>query len=139
MDGVYLEMEKVYFDEIIKQDGITHGLVVFHKTVVDNLKIIFGEELAIKVLDALTIPPDGGHFIERFCQFIILVNYSPTIGFSMKISDYKGNLDVALDEYSELQKNNWDQADIDKIMLLFQEIENKPTELAEMVLQGQVL
>ncbi len=75
----------------------------------------------------------GCHWIDRYCQFIIVVRIEPIAGLSMSLSDYRIDSDMALDEYLILQGKKWDKEDRDKIMKFYQEIQNNNPEIAELI------
>jgi len=116
--------KKTLFANLIVDDGRYRiGIVGLDKTVLGNIRIMYGESLGKKMLHLLTTSdPNGGYHIDRFCQLVIFIQYQPSLGFSMKISDFGGNINFALDEYIELQKNEWSIEDTNKIMSLFQNI-----------------
>lgn len=132
-------MKELYVNAIHEENGITHGLVGFTNDVKKNLRTIYGNK-KFEAMEKAFFSKGAAYFFDRFCQYIVFVQYDPNQGYSMKISDFHKNVDSALDEYRDLQKSQWNQKDIDKIMKLFNEIERMTnrSELATMVLRNQM-
>lgn len=133
-------MVQIPVNEIIEQSGITQGLVVLDKTINETMPIIYSEKTLSAI--AFTLQQHGGkvpfYHIDRFYQYITLIMYDPFLKFSIKISDFKNNVDTALDGYSELKEKDWLPGDRDKIMRIFQEIQSNPEQKAEMVIKDPV-
>jgi hypothetical protein len=116
-------------NESIRDDnGVLHHIVVDDREVIKNLAVIYPGEKGEAIRRLIkNSPKEGFHFIDRFHQFVILFMFDPQVGLSMKISDFKGNVDLGLDEYRILMDNDWDQEDINKIMQIIVEINEKPS------------
>ena len=127
-------MKEVHVNEIREENGITHGLAVSTKTALKNIPIVLSGKVLEVVSELVKHPPkEGFGSLIRFCQYIVLIRMDPILGFSMQLSDFHNNLDAALDEYNALKLNNWDKEQRDKIMKLFQDIRNNPTDIATLV------
>lgn len=128
-------MKELFVNEIIEQIGVTHGIVGEDRLVKKNLYAIYPKDKVEKIMTIFSHPTDASYFFDGFCQYVIYVQYQPGIGLSMKISDYKGDIDLALDEYRKLQEKGWNQADIDKIMKIFQQISKNKKDWAKLTVQ----
>ena len=129
-------MKQLFANQIIEQGGIVQGLVILDRTAHENLPIIFTGNALSYIKSLIERPPaDGFYTLDRFCQYIILTQYHPETRLSMKISDYNNNINVALDEYSELISKEWEKEDRDKIMRLFQIIEMDLDNRAEIIIK----
>ena len=131
-------MKKIFINSIVEQNGVTHGMAVVDKTIKENFQIVYTEG-QIRGLAGYMQQNNGTvpfYSFDRFCQYIIYLQFQPFgVGFSMKITDFKNDIDLALGEYSELKEKGWLQSDRDKIMQIFQEIQKDPESVAEMVLK----
>lgn len=122
-------MIQLVANEIIEQNGVIHALVVIDTDIITNLSVIYPEgPVGAHIKSLLLNPPDDGfHLIDRFCQYVVLLQDDVYTGLSMKLSDFKGNIDTGLEEYQELKGLGWDQADIDKIMQIVVDIKDNPS------------
>jgi hypothetical protein len=129
-------MKQIYVNKIYDDNGVTHGAAGADKTAIKNIPIVFAEPYFKIITTLLSNPPaEGFHTIDRYCQYIVLTELNPLLGLSMKVSDFHNNLDAALDEYTELKGKEWSQQARDKIMKLFTEIKDNPTDIAEMIIE----
>jgi hypothetical protein len=127
-------MEKLFVNEVVKENGVTHGIVGSGKTTLDNIKIIFKGNRFDAISTLIENPPaEGFNSFDRFCQFIVLTQFHPTFGLSMKISDFHNDMDAALDEYNVLKGKELEKETRDKLMRLFLEIKDHPKERAELI------
>lgn len=129
-------MKEIFVNEIIEQDGITHGVIGSNKTVLKNIPIVF-QDTKLKIINSIlnNPPKEGFHSIDRFCQYVVLTNCNPLFGgLSMKVSDYT-TMDLALEEYRKLAAKDWDKDDIDNIMRLVQDIQKDCPEQAKMTIE----
>lgn len=116
-------------NEIIQDEKITTGLVVWNETVRDALMVIYKPEKLLGILQlAKEHPIEGVYFQDRFCQYIILVQLKvtavkPFIDGSIKLLDCHNDLDAALDEYRAYRDNKWDEKTMNEFMKLYQKIE----------------
>lgn len=116
-------------NEIIEDEKITTGLVVWNETVRDVLMVIYKpEKLMGLIVLAKEHPAEGIYFQDRFCQFIILVQLKvtamhPFIDGSIKLLDCRNDIDAALDEYRAYRDNQWDEKAMNEFLKLFQKIE----------------
>ena len=134
LGGKNLFMQNIYANEIIEQNNITVGIAVLNETVFENLNTIFAPQKLAAILTQVKQHPEGAYFFTRFCQYIVFVQVN-NLGWSMKISDFHNDVNIALDEYSSLKLIGWSKNDIDKIMQLFQEIEKDKDSTAELVVK----
>lgn len=133
-------MEKIFVNKIYEEKGITNGLALLNKTVEIDLLMMLGKEKIAEIKDiALTNETNGGvHFTVRWHQLIAFVQIRTTDG-SIKFVDFKNDIDKALDVFLDYTKNGWDEKDKDKMMKLFQEIQNDTSNnLVEMVIVDSV-
>jgi hypothetical protein len=131
-------MKQIYANTIVEQDGVTHGIAGLDKTIVENLGIMYKSGMAQAIIQQFAKAPDAAYFFDQFCQFVVYVQFQRGIGLSMKISDFHGNTDLALDEYKKLQSKGWRKEDTDKIMKLCLAIESYTGEKAEIVIKDLV-
>jgi len=131
-------MKKLFVNNIIEQYGTIIGIAVFNKTVIENLENIYAPTHLNNLKRIMRDNKDGCYWIDRYCQYIILVRSQPGVGLSMTISDYGNDLDTALDEYSRLKVKDWNREDREKIMRLFQEIQDSQPEKAEMIIKDPI-
>jgi hypothetical protein len=119
------------------EDDIFEYAAVLNNTVIENLRIMYPDKCNA-LYDALRTPSEGAHFIDRFCQYVVLVQCKPVEGLSMKMSDYGDNVDTVIDEYKILKEKGWDMHDINKISELALKIrEDKKLEKAEIVIKDR--
>jgi hypothetical protein len=131
-------MKPIYVNHIIEQNGITHGIAALDKTVLEDIDLIYtGKMLQVVKQLISTVTAEPFYFFDRFCQFVIYLQYQPVLGLSLKVSDYHNDVNAALDEYNILSANQWQKKDRDKILQLFQEIQ-KSNEVAEMIIKDPV-
>jgi hypothetical protein len=128
-------MKELFVNEIIEQNGITHGIAGEDRLVKKNLYVMYPKDKVTKIMAIFSGPVDASYFFEGFCQYVVYVQYQPGIGLSMKISDFKGDTDLALDEYRTLQVKGWSQTDIDKIMGIIQRIAKNKKDWAKITVQ----
>ena len=130
-------MKEIFVNNIQEINGVKHGYAVIDETIYEDLNIILSSAGFQALNSVAYISPEGLHFFERFCQFIIYGNFEPNVGWSLQISDYHKDLDIALDEYLELTGKGWNEKDRNKIMKLFQEIQDDKEEenIARMVIK----
>lgn len=130
---------EIYINHIEKEGETIHGIAAWDKTVEENLSIIFRND---KVLEGIRylIKNSAQPFytFTRFCQFIIYIQFQPTLGLSMKLTDFNNNIDSALEYYSDLKNKEWKKEDIDKILTIFQDIQNDRKNIAKMVIKDAI-
>lgn len=130
-----MNTRNLFANAVVDDGRYRVGIVTLDSTVLENIRIIFGTEVGYKIVHLLkNSHPDGGYLIEKFCQFVFFIQFQPEIGFSMRLSDFGGNINFALDEYIALRTNEWAEEDRDKMMKLFQEIDSTPHDMAEIVI-----
>jgi hypothetical protein len=125
-------MKTIIVNTVKKDENVIHGLIVEHNLVMDNLRVIFGDDKAFKIITHFNNQINGAHSIFRFCQFVIYLELRPNIGYSMKISDFRGNIDNALDEYLKLEAKGWQNEDKISYIEIVNEIISEPKETAQM-------
>jgi hypothetical protein len=126
-------MKELIVNDIVEQDGVTHGIVAWNDHVKRNLYTMYDKDHARKIITVLEQSPVSLYDFVRCCQYLVQVQYQPDLGgFSMKISDFKGDVDLALDEYRKLQGKGWRQEDTNKIMKICEEIRKKKDNCATM-------
>lgn len=137
-DKILWKVKNLYANQIIIEKGVKHGIAGLDQTVMDNLQILYAPNKVNSLLDIFTKSPKGAYFFDRYCQFLIFAQFQPGLGYSMKISDFHNDLDLALDEYSALTEKGWNKEDRDKIMKIFQDIKDNNTEIAELVVKDPI-
>jgi hypothetical protein len=121
-------------DKIYEQDGIFHAASVFDSTVNEDLNIILNVFQVIEVVNRMKLQPKTDfYFLTRASQFVVFFQYQNGLGMSMKFTDYKNNLDTALDEYNILGLTDWETKDKVRIMQIFQDIKDNPMPEAELI------
>ena len=131
-------VQQIPVNEIIEQEGVIHGLVVLDKTAKEVLPIIFTKNQLLGMVGKMQTKNEPFYTFSRYCQYVVYTQFDPVLAFTIKISDYSNNLDIALDEYSVLKNKGWLQSDRDNIMKVFQNIKDNPNEKAEMVISDPV-
>lgn len=127
-------MKRFLVNKIINESHLTMATVGSNKAVLKNLDTMLGKEKTYNIVQLISNNEDF-YFIERFCQFIGIVNFKVKLsGFSMTLLHFNGKIDNALDEYPIFKECNWNKEDIDKIVRIFDDIiqDNNP-EQAELV------
>jgi hypothetical protein len=127
-------MQSIYVNKIIENNGITHGIAVSDRTVTKTIDNIFTDNVLAYFRHLLTNPPlQPFYTFDNFCQFVVYLQYYPTLGWTIKFSNFNNNIDLAFEEYVELRNKGWTQSDRDKIMEMFNEIKDN-TETAYFVI-----
>jgi hypothetical protein len=124
-------------NKITEENNVIHGIAVFNDIVLENFEKTFGKEKAknLKILVDKNI--QDFYLIERFFQFVGFLQFQRNIGLSLKLSDFKNNIDNVLDEYLELESKNWSLAERNKYAQIFDEILSDPNlEKAELINRG---
>lgn len=127
-------MTDIFVNDIIEDNGVTHGIAVLDKTVLKNIKIVYSGKMLATILALINTPPQEGlYFFDKFCQYVVYFQQQPDLGLTMKLTDYQNNDDLALDEYLVLKQKDWLQQDREKIMELFHEIKTQKHDTAQFV------
>jgi hypothetical protein len=71
--------------------------------------------------------PDGKYEIVRFHQFVVYIQYAPSSGFWMALSDFNGSIDAGLDQYLAMTQMNWTKEDGDWLMKILHDIVENPS------------
>jgi hypothetical protein len=129
---------EVFVNRIIKEGNAVHGYTVFDNTVFENLRIIYSGKLLEGITYLIKNSKDSFYTFDRFCQYIIYLQFQPALGLTLKFSDYKNDTDAALEEYKLLRDNNWRKEDTDKIMKIFQEILEDKNNTARLVIKKPI-
>ena len=121
-------------------DGETiHGIAAWDKTVEENLNIILRNDKALEgIKHLIKNSKDPFYTFTRFCQFVVYIQYQPILGLSMVLTDFKNNTDAALEHYQELRDKDWNKSDVDKILSIFQDIQNDKTNIAKLVTKDPI-
>ncbi len=130
-------MSNIYVnDKDTDANGTETGYAVDVETTVEDMRIIFPGN-SINNINSLMKQGTAFYFFMRHCQYVVYFSYDPGMGISITFTDFKGDWDNALDRYTALQEKEWGQPDRDKIMAVFEEIQNDETEYekAEMVIR----
>jgi hypothetical protein len=129
----------IFVNDIIDDNGVTHGIAVWNKTVLKNINLIYSGNKLTKILSLIENPPkEGFYFFDKFCQYVVFVHQQPVLGLSMKFTDFQNNDDLALDEYLLLKEKQWQQHDREKIMQLFHDIKTKSHDNGNLIIENQV-
>ncbi len=130
---------EIFINHIEKEGETIHGIAAWDKTVEQNLNIIFRNDKALDGIRYLIkTSKDPFYTFTRFCQFVVYIQYQPILGLLMKLSDFKNDTDAALEYYKDLRENEWNKADVDKILSIFQDIQNDRTNIAKLVTKDPI-
>ena len=132
-------MKPIYVNNTYTQDNLFNGVAVFDKTVWKNLKNIYPDHIYQALKQKVNSGEEPFYSYDKYCQFVIYLQYQPVLGLSLKFIDFDNNIDYALDEYNLLKKTGWTNQEIEKIMKLFTEIKESNTETGEFIIEDQVL
>ncbi len=122
-------MKEFFVNHIVEDKSIIHGIATADKAVIKNINTMFGRKMA-EVIIHLVNKNEDFFTIERFCQYVGFIQFRVGLGLSLKLTDFRGNMDNALDEYLELEGKGWDKADRDKYIQVAHEILEQQTEEA---------
>ena len=132
----------VFVNEIIENNnGSKTGLIVWNDTIVEDMTILYDDEVQRGIKHLIQNPPhpEGFHLFSRFYQFIVLFKWDTKIGASITLTDHGNSVDNALDEYLQLAEKEWATEDRNDIMKIFEEIRNdNSTAKAEMIIKFHV-
>jgi hypothetical protein len=109
-------------NRIIKEDEITHGITLENELVINNFSLVYGQKKTNGLLLSIEQQKQNCYLISRFGDYVGYFSFNADLGFSLKLTDFENNFDKALDEYLELQKNNWKDEDILKYLKIADEI-----------------
>lgn len=126
-------MEEIFVNEILEDKHGTHGIVVTNDLVVTCLKTVFGNKIA-NVLINQTKTVAEFYLIERFYQYAVFIQYQKKSGFTIKLSDFKKNVNPTLDTYLATEAKGWQKSDRDKYISIVQGILNNKSELAKLII-----
>lgn len=130
---------EIFINHIEKEGETIHGIAAWNKTVEENLNIIFRGDKALHDLKFLIKNlKEPFYTFARFCQFVVYIQYQPVLGLTMVLTDFKNDTDAALDYYKQLREKDWNKADVDKILSIFQEIQNDKTNIAKLVMKEPI-
>ena len=119
-------MELLFNEQQIEKHAI-HYIVVNQIHVIENLKIILGENVLNNVL-AFATKGQSFHDIKRFCHLAVLIEFDADINkLSLKMTDFSSNIDNVLDEFSMLTVNDWEKTDKDKYVNIVSDIIANPS------------
>ena len=128
-------MVEIYVNEVNESDNLVYGITSQDSLVMRNIEIIFGKTKKDQLLLLSERYPEF-HIIDRAYQYVCIIGKN-NLGFTMTFYDFKGNIDNALDESTELKSLNWNQEDLNKIIKITNEINNNvEKENAELVVAG---
>lgn len=126
-------MKQFLVHTIVEEDNVTHGIAVTNNLIYKNFETMVGEKIGA-VLPFLVEKNDNFFIIERFCQYVGYIQFRTDLGLSMKLSDFKNNMDNVLDEYLELEAKDWELADRMKYIEIVDEIiKDANGDVAEMI------
>ena len=112
-------------NRIVDIDNVKHGIAMENELVIHNYNLAYGSEMTQKLLVYLERENKNQYLINRFGDYVGFLNYQVGLGFSLKLTDFENNFDKALDEFLELQKENWKEEDIIKYLKIAKEIEKE--------------
>jgi hypothetical protein len=105
-------MKEFFVNTIIEQDGSKHGITTDYNLVLKNLDTAFGNQFSLKLLKHLGDEERvSGHFIERMGNYVGYLQYYKETGFTLKLSDFEGDIDKSLDLYLDLESKGWKKED----------------------------
>lgn len=130
-------MKEIYINDLVEVRGLQVGMVTRQSTIAENIKLLYTQKLWAALVEEgkKGETKDGFQFFDRFCQFILHVKYIPELGWAMGITDYKNDIDLALDHYNYLSQQGWDIKNKEIFMDIFQDIQNDPGLKAIMILR----
>lgn len=114
------------YNSIKQTQNATHYIAVWNDHVLWNLQNMYGNIKASQV-NELYKRGDTFYFIERYNKYLVLLRCDGVLGFTLKFTDFDGNFDNVLDEYTELRQKQWEQKDLDKIADCARRIINEPS------------
>ncbi len=126
-------MEEIFVNKIKEDKHGTHGLVFEKELVITCLKTVFGNKIA-NVLINQTKTVAEFYLIERFYQYAVFIQYQKKSGFTIKLSDFKKNVNPTLDAYLATEAIGWQKSDRDKYISIVQGILNNKSELAKLII-----
>ena len=125
----------VYVNYIYSEGKIDHGIAATENCIEKNFKKIFTPKDREVLIPMFKEVRENFYFFNRFCQYVVYTQFQIDIGFTMKFTDYKSDLDTAIDEFKLLQENQWEESDIAKIMKIFDEIQLYKGNTCKMILE----
>lgn len=128
-------MKEFIVNGILEEGGATHGVVASKKDVAKNLNTMFGADVAAKFLVSTDRISSDFISIGRFCQYVGVIKRNTEDGLTMRLSDFKGDVVNALEEYFILQDNDWDMAHREKFSNIANDIINNTGEIAKLVVR----
>lgn len=131
-------MKPIYVNNTYTQDNLFNGVAVLDKTVWKNLKNIYPDHIYQALKQKVNSGKEPFYSYDKYCQFVIYLQYQPVLGLSLKFIDFYNNTDYALDEYNLLKEIGWTAPEIEKIMKLFTEIKENNPEKGEFIIEDQV-
>jgi hypothetical protein len=114
-------MKNFAVHEIVNEAHVIHGIAATNNVVLYNVALMFGEDKA-KYIFTLSEAGEDFYSVDRYCQYVGFLQYQEGIGFSLKLSDFKSDIDNALDEYLMLEHNGWGKVEMDKYVSIVQQI-----------------
>ena len=119
INETYMELK---VNKIIEEENVIHGIAVYDDIVLDNFEKVYGKEKANKIKYLADQNSQDFYLIERFFQYVGFLQFQVGIGLSLKLSDFKNNMDNVLDEYLKLESKDWNAAEREKYAKIYHEI-----------------
>lgn len=128
-------MIEIFVNTILERNGVINGISVLEQTTLDNLIQVHGERKLYAWLQEINKRPgEDSYSFDRYCQYVVYSQFRWELRWTIKFMDF-GNMDIALDEYISLTEKGWEQKDKDKIMILYQQIQETPQDVGELIVK----
>lgn len=117
---------KLYVDKIITygDKGANYAVVDTPSKIKNILPLVIRDTDLPIILDELTKTEEAIYYLDRFCQFIFLLELKKNFGGGqLMFFDCINETDIALDLYNDLSKDGWITQPKNEFMTLFQEIQ----------------
>ena len=113
-------------------DGITHGFAAIDETLSENIAVLYPRESGSVADTLINKQYKEIHLFERYCQYIICIQYSNTLGVSMQVSDFHNDTESAFNYYLNKFDVDFMEQDRKKIATIINDINHNTNEEAEM-------
>lgn len=117
---------KILVTEIFEDGNVTHGAITQDELCIEMLVKIIGMEKATALILLAKCTEMDFYSVFRYFQYVCLFMYEKEKGLSLKISDFKNNIDNALEKHTELNGKGWDLETRNKYCAIVQDIIDNP-------------
>ncbi|HRH62813.1 MAG TPA: hypothetical protein PLI68_05755 [Bacteroidia bacterium] len=119
----------IYVANSMELNGITFHLIMHKETILSLINDVYGAKPKRAIVDAIDKKHEF-HSIDRYYQFVGYIRHDNRNGLLMQLMDFKGDIDLALDEYSRKTKYQWDSKSKDDIVRVCADIKTNPATTA---------